>query len=82
MRVKSRLFGHYLVSMPFLNYGGPVGQEDAVESLIRRASDLARAGSVTLLELRSRRLLDTSLEASHRKITVLLDLPAEDPQQL
>ena len=82
VRVKSRLFGHYLISMPFLNYGGPVGQEDAVESLIRRASDLARAGSVTLLELRSRRLLDTSLEASHRKITVLLDLPAEDPQQL
>ena len=27
VRAKSRLFGHYLVLMPFLNYGGPVGQE-------------------------------------------------------
>src|SRR5712692_6014517 len=25
VRVKSRFFGHFLVSMPFLNYGGPVG---------------------------------------------------------
>ena len=25
VRVKSALFGHFLVSMPFLNYGGPLG---------------------------------------------------------
>ena len=25
VRVRSRLFGHYLVSMPFVNYGGPLG---------------------------------------------------------
>ena len=25
VRVKSRLFGHYLVSLPFVNYGGPPG---------------------------------------------------------
>src|SRR5258708_7303526 len=25
VRVRSLLFGHYLVSMPFLNYGGPLG---------------------------------------------------------
>ena len=25
VRVKSRLFGHFLVSMPFVNYGGPLG---------------------------------------------------------
>ena len=25
VRVRSVLFGHYLVSMPFVNYGGPLG---------------------------------------------------------
>ena len=26
VRVRSALFGHYLVSMPFVNYGGPLGE--------------------------------------------------------
>ena len=32
VRVKSHIFGHYLVSMPFLNYGGPLGSEEGVHS--------------------------------------------------
>lgn len=27
VRVRSRLFGHYLVSMPYVNYGGPLGSD-------------------------------------------------------
>ncbi len=75
VRVRSRLFGHYLVSMPFLNYGGPLGSDDAVRALVARAADIARRDGVSLLELRSRRELPLSLAVSHRKITVLLDLP-------
>ncbi|HEV2643107.1 MAG TPA: hypothetical protein VGT98_10385, partial [Candidatus Elarobacter sp.] len=33
VRVKSALFGHFVVSMPFLNYGGPLGTHDAVRAL-------------------------------------------------
>ena len=29
VRVRSAVFGHYLVSMPFLNYGGPLGTGEA-----------------------------------------------------
>ena len=37
VRVKSALFGHYLVSMPFVNYGGPLGSDAAVLALTEAA---------------------------------------------
>jgi FemAB-related protein (PEP-CTERM system-associated) len=82
VRVKSMLFGHYLVSMPFLNYGGPLGSDAAVQGLSEYASRAAREEGATLLELRSGRPLPLSLPVSHRKITVVLDLPAGDPERL
>ncbi len=75
VRVKSKLFGHYLVSMPFLNYGGPLGTDAAVQELVRYATELATRDSVKILELRSRTELPLTLPASHRKITVVLDIP-------
>jgi serine/alanine adding enzyme len=75
VRVRSMLFGHYLVSMPFVNYGGPLGSEDGVAAVCRAAVDLARGERVKLLELRSRSALSIDLPASHRKVTVLLDIP-------
>lgn len=75
VRVRSVLFGHYLVSMPFLNYGGPLGDDAAVRALAAHAARLAGAGGVRLLEMRSARELPLDLPVSHRKITVLLDLP-------
>lgn len=77
VRVRSRLFGHFLVSMPFVNYGGPLGDAEAVRALAAHAVELARRGTVRLLELRSRGPLPLDLPASHRKVTVLLDLPAQ-----
>jgi serine/alanine adding enzyme len=82
VRVKSRLFGHYLVSMPFLNYGGPLGDESAVIALVERATETARRDGVKLLELRSRVPLPITLPVSHRKVTVVLDLPAEGARAL
>jgi serine/alanine adding enzyme len=75
VRVRSVVFGHYLVSMPFLNYGGPLGTDPGIQSLVSEAVAIARSGGVRLLELRSRVPLDISLGVSHRKITVVLDLP-------
>jgi serine/alanine adding enzyme len=79
VRVKSILFGHFLVSMPFLNYGGPLGTADAIVALVAHASDIARDSGAKLLELRSRIPLPIELPVSHRKITVLLDLPTSEP---
>jgi serine/alanine adding enzyme len=81
VRVRSAVFGHFLVSMPFLNYGGPLGAPDAIRALTERAGVLADDDHVKLVELRSRVPLPLELPVSHRKITVVLDLPAE-PDQL
>src|SRR5205085_12160514 len=41
VRVKSMLFGHFLVSMPFLNYGGPLGTDEATRALVDEAVSMA-----------------------------------------
>ncbi len=82
VQVKSRLFGHYLVSMPFLNYGGPLGARDAVQRLAAEAVRLAESSGADLLELRCRYRADLPLSVSHRKITVVLDLPGGDCEVL
>jgi serine/alanine adding enzyme len=81
VRVRSLLFGHFLVSVPFLNYGGPLGSSEAVKALAAAAEHEAERGRVGLLELRSRRELPLDMPVSHRKITVVLDLP-DDPALL
>jgi FemAB-related protein (PEP-CTERM system-associated) len=53
--VRSRLFGHALVSLPFCVYGGPAATDAAAESaLIDAAEDLGRSLGVRHLELRNR----------------------------
>jgi serine/alanine adding enzyme len=81
VRVRSFVFGHYLVSMPFLNYGGPLGTDAGVRALVDAAVAMARRENVKLLELRSRVPVAVPLDVSHRKITVVLDLP-HDPDVL
>jgi len=75
VRVRSPLLGHYLVSMPFLNAGGPVGSQAAVAALVEHAAALAQRHRVDLLELRTRVPIPSSLRSTQRKITVLLKLP-------
>ena len=77
VRVKSMVFGHFLVSMPFLNYGGPLGDDAAVRALVSHATEIAERDDARLLELRSRAPLPVDLPVSHRKVTVLLDLPGD-----
>ncbi len=77
VRVRSRLFGHYLVSMPFLNYGGPLGSPAGVAALAADGSAESARSGAELLELRSRVELALDLPVSHRKITVMLPLPSD-----
>lgn len=81
VRVKSALFGHFLVSQPFVNYGGPLGSEAAIQALTAEARALADRTGAGLLEFRSRSELPIDLPASHRKVTVVLDLKAGDPER-
>jgi serine/alanine adding enzyme len=77
IRVRSRLFGHYLISMPFLNDGGPLGAPDAAAELLALAANEATRARVDLLEIRSRQALaESALRRTDRKITVMLPLDA------
>ena len=80
--VRSPLFGRFLVSMPFLNYGGPLGDPEAVSRLIEAALGRAADGRADLLELRCRQPLPTDLPNSGRKITVTMPLSPHDPDGL
>lgn len=82
VRVRSALFGHYLVSMPFVNYGGPVGEPEAVRALADEAARRATNDGARLLELRCRVAQPIDLPVSHRKITVVLDIPREGSEAL
>lgn len=77
VRVKSALLGHYLVSMPFLNAGGPLGGGDAERALVQWAVGEAKRSRADLLELRSRTPIEGDVRTSNRKITVRLPLPAD-----
>lgn len=55
VEIRSRLFGHALISTPFCVYGGVVAADrDSEASLIKAASDLADELRVDYLELRNR----------------------------
>ena len=77
VRIRSRLFGHSLVSMPYLNEGGPIGTPAARRALLEGAVLEARRSGAGLLELRTRAAQEavTGTGAARHKVTVLLELP-------
>lgn len=79
--VDTRLFGRILCSMPFLNYGGPIGTPAAVDALTRHAAELAGSLRADYLELRCAQPLETTMPVSTRKISMTIDLNA-DPEVL
>ena len=74
VRVRS-ILGHYLVSLPFLNDGGPLGDDAARLQLVEHAVAEAQRSGATLLELRSRGAIPGPVTPSHRKISVHLAMP-------
>ena len=75
VRVRSVL-GHYLISLPFLNDGGPVGDSAAQQSLVEHAVEEARKSGAGLLELRAREDVPGPLTSSYRRVSVHLTLPS------
>ncbi|WP_164562261.1 FemAB family XrtA/PEP-CTERM system-associated protein [Nitratidesulfovibrio vulgaris] len=82
VHIRSRLFGRFLVSLPFVNYGGLLADSaEAAQALIDEAEGLLRrtgAGSIELRHVGPPRL---GLSAKSHKVTMLLDLP-DDPDTL
>lgn len=82
VRVRSALFGHFLVSLPFVSYGGPLGDAASERALMTEASRRAATTKVGLLQVRARRELATDLPVGHQKLTVVVDIPDGGPDAL
>lgn len=80
VRLKSRLFGDFGVSMPFFNYGGVLADHpDIAEQLLNRAADEARQRGLSHLEIRSTyRACDWPARTD--KVSMILELPASADQ--
>lgn len=77
VRQKSLVFGDYLVSLPFLNYGGLLStSEAATAALVDAMNDLAADLGVSHAELRGlARVLDLPVKTN--KVAMHLRLPAD-----
>jgi serine/alanine adding enzyme len=69
---KSRLFGSFLTSMPFLNAGGILaGTPEAERALLDEAVRIAKENGAAHIELRHRRELQLGLPTKTAKITLV-----------
>ncbi|HVL01758.1 MAG TPA: FemAB family XrtA/PEP-CTERM system-associated protein [Dongiaceae bacterium] len=80
IRINSRIFGHYMVSIPFFNYGGALADDEATEqALMQHLNDLGTTLGVSHIEYR-----DTRHRADYQqkteKSSMVLQLPAQADQ--
>lgn len=77
--VRSWLFGRFLVSLPYVNYGGPLADDaSTAQALIDEAVQLADRLKVRYLELRHEQAVSHPALATRHggKVHMRLDLPA------
>lgn len=82
IRMNSMLFGNFLVSVPFVNYGGLVSLDGASASLLlAEARRLLRETGADHVELRHRSPVEGGLATKQHKVTMILDLCADEALQ-
>lgn len=75
VHMKSRFFGNFMVSMPYLNYGGVCATgSPAVESLVQYAVGIAREGGAEYMELRQLEKLENGMRVKDAKVSMRLAL--------
>ena len=73
--MRSRLFGRFLVSLPFVNYAGVLAEEPAVaRALLDRSAELAGARACSHVELRHMRRRFDQLPVKQHKVTMWLPI--------
>lgn len=77
VRLCSKLFGDFAVSMPFFNYGGPLAENDLVaQALLDSAAQHASRIGLGHLEIRSTRALN-DWPSRTDKVSMIRRLPAD-----
>ena len=76
IRLRSRLFGDYLVSMPYVNYGGAIGVSPDIEhALMRAACEQAQRAGVGHIEFRDTQPRPAEWRVRTDKLVMELTLP-------
>lgn len=79
--MKSMMFGKYLISLPWLDYGGPLADTDEIaSSLVDYAISMAEQEKCRFVELRAVRQLNPKLLNKDQKYAFLLDLAAGEDE--
>lgn len=82
VQLKSRLFGNFLISLPYFNYGGAcVSKQEALYSLLSNAEILAHETNAEHIEFRHTENFYPDLPVKTTKVAMRLTLP-EDAQTL
>lgn len=80
VRLRSRLFGDFGVSLPFFNYGGVLADNSAIAAqLLQRAANGARTAGMSHLEVRHMRPVG-DWPARTDKVSMILPLPGDVDQ--
>lgn len=80
--MRSRLFGTFLVSLPFFNYGGLLCNDRETETqLLLGCRTLQEQQAVAHVELRHLHRCDAITATKQHKVTMLLDLAETEQQQ-
>ncbi len=78
IRLKSHLFGDFLVSMPYFNYGGAIAVDEGVElKLMLEAEKLGQQLGCSHIEYRDVKQRNTELPVRTDKVSMILQLPSE-----
>ena len=79
VRLKSRLFGDYLVSMPYFNYGGVLANDNVTAGrLLDAAADYAAAAGLDHFEVRHTDPMRPTWPARADKVCMHLPLPDDE----
>lgn len=77
IEIRSRLFGHVLVSMPFSSYGGVLAANNSAQmALLNHAEELARDLNARSIELRQPLVCEMPWIKRTPKVTFYVDIPA------
>ena len=82
VHMRSRLFGNFMVSLPFVNYGGLLCRNDAAAGvLLSEAERLRRSVGATHVELRHLGHDLLGMSTKQHKVTMILELAADADNQ-
>jgi serine/alanine adding enzyme len=82
VHLNSRLFGSFLVSLPFFNYGGVLSKDEpTADRLLHASGRLLRETGARWAELRQAGVHSAQLATKKHKVSMLLDLAKDEQTQ-